>query len=280
MTALDAITLGVVQSGLQQVCNEMDLAFVRAAFSPVISEGLDRSDGIYAREDGKLIAQGELGSGLRRHDAVLDRASDRHQTASARGRRLRRERPLSRRHPPDGRALRAALLLQGRAFRLALEHRPLAGHRRHGAGRLSRRAPPRWCREGLRFPPIKLYKEGRIDEELLSVILSNIRVPEQRIGDIEAQSAALLVGARRMTALLDKYGVPLVEDVIREMRARAARQMRAKITTIPDGSYRGLAQVDSDGVVDEPLTSTCAFARKIPSSTSTWEAPARPAPGP
>ena len=39
----------------------MDLAFVRAAFSPVISEGMDRSDGIYARDDGALIAQGELG---------------------------------------------------------------------------------------------------------------------------------------------------------------------------------------------------------------------------
>ena len=61
MSELDPITLGVVQSGLQQVCNEMDLAFVRSAFSPVISEGLDRSDGIYAKEDGKLIAQGELG---------------------------------------------------------------------------------------------------------------------------------------------------------------------------------------------------------------------------
>ena len=57
-----------------------------------------------------------------------------------------------------------------------------------------------------------------------------------------------------MTALLDKYGRALVEDVIREMRQRAARQMRAKIETIPDGIYRGLAQVDSDGVVNEPLT--------------------------
>ena len=49
MTAgkLDPITLTVIQSGLQQVCNEMDLAFVRSAFSPVISEALDRSDGIY-----------------------------------------------------------------------------------------------------------------------------------------------------------------------------------------------------------------------------------------
>ena len=59
--ALDPITLAVIQNGLQQVCNEMDLAFVRAAFSPVISEAHDRSDGIYHRESGALIAQGELG---------------------------------------------------------------------------------------------------------------------------------------------------------------------------------------------------------------------------
>ena len=59
--ALDPVTLAVIQNGLQQVCNEMDLAFSRAAFSPVISETYDRSDGIYHRDDGALIAQGEDG---------------------------------------------------------------------------------------------------------------------------------------------------------------------------------------------------------------------------
>ena len=58
---LDPVTLAVIHNGLIQVCNEMDQAFVRAAFSPVISEGLDRSDGIYHRDSGELIAQGDLG---------------------------------------------------------------------------------------------------------------------------------------------------------------------------------------------------------------------------
>ena len=58
---LDPITLSVIQSGLQQVCDEMDLAFSRAAFSPVIAEANDRSDGIYSAEDGSLIAQGSQG---------------------------------------------------------------------------------------------------------------------------------------------------------------------------------------------------------------------------
>ena len=51
---LDPVTLTVIQNGLIQVCNEMDLAFVRSAFSPVISEGMDRSDGIYDATDGSL----------------------------------------------------------------------------------------------------------------------------------------------------------------------------------------------------------------------------------
>ena len=59
--ALDPVTLSVIQAGLQQVCDEMDLTFSRAAFSPVIAEANDRSDGIYSAEDGSLIAQGAGG---------------------------------------------------------------------------------------------------------------------------------------------------------------------------------------------------------------------------
>src|SRR5215472_15003887 len=61
MDAIDPVTLVVVQNGLQQVASEMDLTFERAAFSPVISEGFDRSDGIYDKDTGDVIAQGELG---------------------------------------------------------------------------------------------------------------------------------------------------------------------------------------------------------------------------
>src|SRR5262249_60527173 len=58
---IDALTLAVIQAGLQQVCNEMDVAFSRAAFSPVIAEADDRADGIYDRATGALIAHGEYG---------------------------------------------------------------------------------------------------------------------------------------------------------------------------------------------------------------------------
>ncbi|MFQ5792439.1 MAG: hydantoinase B/oxoprolinase family protein, partial [Acidobacteriota bacterium] len=107
--------------------------------------------------------------------------------------------------------------------------------------------------EGLRLPPVKLFKEGRMDDEILSIILSNIRIADQRIGDIKAQAAALTVGGRRLTLLLDRYGKERLEDAIAELKKRAAQQMRAKIAAIPDGVYEAVSHVDSDGVVNEPL---------------------------
>ena len=60
-TPVDPITLAVIEAGLGQVCTEMDIAFSRGAFSPVIAEADDRADGIYDRDTGALIAQGEFG---------------------------------------------------------------------------------------------------------------------------------------------------------------------------------------------------------------------------
>jgi N-methylhydantoinase B len=107
--------------------------------------------------------------------------------------------------------------------------------------------------EGLRLPPVKLFREGAMQPDILAIILANIRVPEERIGDIKAQVAALTVGEKRLTALLDRYGEPTVTACIAELRRRSDRMMRAHIAKIPDGVYAGEAFVDSDGVDPDPL---------------------------
>ena len=134
--------------------------------------------------------------------------------------------------------------------------------------------------EGLRLPPVKLFKKGEMDEEILSIILSNIRIADQRIGDIKAQAAALTVGERRLTVLLDRYGRDTVEDAIVELRARAERQMRAKIAQIPDGVYEGEAFVDSDGVVDEPLRIAMKITKKDTDLTFDMSGSSPPCQGP
>jgi N-methylhydantoinase B len=254
MTTPDPVTLAVIQSGLIQVCNEMDLAFVRSAFSPVISEALDRSDGIYARDTGDLIAQGDLGLpvfvGTMQFStqAVIERAK----SVSPGDVFIVNDPYLGGTHLMDVRFVRP-FFYKGELWCWLANtgHWPDTG----GAvpGGFSANATE-VEQEGLRLPPVKLYKRGVLDEEILSIILSNIRIADQRIGDIKAQAAALVVGERRLSELLDRYGDEVVSASIKELRSRAAEQMRAQIRTIPDGTYHGTAAVDSDGVVDEPLT--------------------------
>jgi len=255
--SLDPITLSVIQNGLQQVCNEMDLAFCRAAFSPVISEGMDRSDGIYAREDGALIAQGDLGLpvfvGTMQYSsrAVIERVRDNGWTVEPGDVFIVNDPYLGGTHLMDVRFVKP-FFYRGQLWCWLANtgHWPDIGGMVPGGFTANATEVEQ---EGLRLPPVKLFKKGVMDQEILSIILSNIRIADQRIGDIKAQAAALAIGEKRLTALLDRYGADVVEEAIAELRKRAAQQMRAKIATIPAGTYAGHAIVDSDGVVDEPL---------------------------
>ena len=237
----------------------MDLAFVRAAFSPVIAEALDRSDGIYHRDDGRADRPGRARpAGVRRHDAVLDpggdRARARREDPARRGDVFIVNDPVPRRHAPDGRQVRQAVLLP-RASCGAGSPTPATGPTPAAWCRAaSRPTPPRSSRRACACRRSSSSRQGRLDEEILAIILSNIRIADQRIGDIKAQAAALAIGERR----LDRAARPLRRGHRRRRdrraaRAARARQMRAKIAAIPDGAYEGEAFVDSDGVVDEPL---------------------------
>jgi N-methylhydantoinase B len=77
--------------------------------------------------------------------------------------------------------------------------------------------------EGLRLPPVKLFKRGEMDAEIYAIITSNIRIADQRIGDIRAQAAALKVGERRLTELIDRYGKGVVAKPRSGRCARARR---------------------------------------------------------
>ncbi|MBP5856611.1 hydantoinase B/oxoprolinase family protein [Marivibrio halodurans] len=252
-TAIDPVTLTVIQNGLAQVCNEMDLAFCRAAFSPVISEAMDRSDGIYAAGDGALIAQGDLGLpvfvGTMQYgtQAVIERVTDPRPDDVV----ICNDPYLGGTHLMDVRFYRP-FFYRGELFCWLANtgHWPDTGGMVPGG--FSARATE-VEQEGLRLPPVKLFKQGELDPEILAIIQSNIRISEQRIGDIKAQAAALKIGDKRLTALLDRYGAETVKAAIAQLRARSSQLMRAKIATIPDGTYEGEAFVDSDGVVDEPL---------------------------
>lgn len=255
---LDPVTLAVIQAGLQQVCDEMDLTFSRAAFSPVIAEADDRSDGIYSAEDGSLIAQGSKGLpvfvGVMQFSTrtIVERIRNGLTAAPEPGDIYIVNDPyLGGTHLMDVRF--AMPVWRDGAIYCWLSntgHWPDTGGMVPGGFSASAISAEQ---EGLRIPPVKLFKKGVLDTEIWQIICSNIRVSDQRIGDVQAQASALLIGAERLAVLLDRYGDATVTEAIAEMRVRAAQQMRAMIGLIADGSYSATAIVDSDGVVNEPL---------------------------
>lgn len=255
---LDPITLAVIQAGLQQVCDEMDLTFSRAAFSPVIAEADDRSDGIYSAEDGSLIAQGSKGLpvfvGVMQFSTrtIIARIANGETAAPEPGDIYIVNDPyLGGTHLMDVR-FAMPFWRDGKivCWLSNTGHWPDTGGAVPGGFSASAISAEQ---EGLRLPPVKLFKRGEMDREIWQIICSNIRVSEQRIGDVKAQAGALLVGAERLAGLMDRYGDAVVFAAIAEMRGLAARQMRAMIGLIAEGSYAARAYVDSDGVVNEPL---------------------------
>jgi N-methylhydantoinase B len=282
---IDPVTLAVIQAGLQQVCDEMDLTFSRAAFSPVIAEADDRSDGIYSAEDGSLIAQGSKGLpvfvGVMQFSTrtLVERIAKGITAAPEPGDIYIVNDPyLGGTHLMDVR-FAMPVWRQGRIWCWLSNtgHWPDTGGMVPGGFSASAISAEQ---EGLRLPPVKLFKKGVLDAEIWAIIQSNIRVADQRIGDVKAQASALMVGAERLGQLLDRYGDATVTEAIARMRDLAARQMRAMIGLIPEGSYAAKAIVDSDGVVNKPLTIALAVTRQGEGLTFDFTGSSEPCMGP
>jgi N-methylhydantoinase B len=101
--------------------------------------------------------------------------------------------------------------------------------------------------EGLRIPPIKIWDEGKPRKDILNMLLTNMRARRDQEGDFNALIGACQVGARNLTALLDKYGKQQVLDCIDVLMDMADKHMRSLISDVPDGVYSGTAVLEDAG---------------------------------
>lgn len=246
---IDPITLAVVQNGLKQVANEMDLVQEKTSFSPIVSEALDRANGIYRPATGEVIAQGDtglpvfVGAMQSTVGAVIGHFKDNLRPGDI---VLINDPYLGGSHLMDTKLV-APFFYRGRLWCFLAN----AAHWADIGGAVPggfTTASVEIHQEGLRIPPVKLYSEGKLVQDILDLVLANIRVPEERIGDIRAQAGAIRVGIRQLTALLDRYGAETVEAVIDELEVRSECQMRSCIEAVPDGVYSFTTFLDSDGV--------------------------------
>jgi len=107
--------------------------------------------------------------------------------------------------------------------------------------------------EGIRIPPVLLVRGGRMDREMLALILANVRTPVEREGDLLAQCMAIQRGEHRLLELVAKYGMAKVNRNMTALKDYSERMLRAAIRRLPPGRYRFEDYLDNDGVAARPV---------------------------
>lgn len=253
MKKLDPVDYAVISQALQAAAREMGTKLVRSAYSNIVREARDASAAILDR-DGSVIAQAEMvPMQLGSMNTTLRACLEVYPADT-----LVEDDFLVNNHPYRGGQhlqdvfIFTPVFVDGRLVAFSgttAHHLDLGG----GSAGLNNAATDVY-QEGLLLPPLKFSQSrdwhGGTFERLLE---ANIRVPDQTLGDFNAQFAANAVGIERVRQLCRKYGTDTVEASMQELIDYSERQLRAAIRAVPDGVYRGEDAVDDDGTSDEPL---------------------------
>jgi N-methylhydantoinase B len=107
--------------------------------------------------------------------------------------------------------------------------------------------------EGFRIPPVKVMRGGKVERDVLALLLNNVRTPEEREGDLGAQIAACNAGAERLRDVCRRYSLPRVTRAMDDLQEYADELMRAFLSRVPEGEYAAEDFLDDDGVSDDPV---------------------------
>lgn len=107
--------------------------------------------------------------------------------------------------------------------------------------------------EGLQFPCVKLYEEGRPVQSLIDLIGANVRLPDMTLGDMYAQAASLRLGERRFQELCNKYGLDVIMGSIEALLDYGERMTRLELAKLPKGTYEAEDWIDDDGIGNGPF---------------------------
>ncbi len=107
--------------------------------------------------------------------------------------------------------------------------------------------------EGLRIPPVKIMRGGKLVADVLALLLNNVRTPEEREGDLGAQIAACQTGVQRLHEICARYGIARAKKAAADLLVYSEEMMQAFLRTIPPGHYQAEDFLDDDGVDDKPV---------------------------
>ena len=250
MTEARGIELELFRHLLGSIAEEMGLVLRKTSYSANIKERRDYSCAVYDAR-GEAVAMGDhmpvhLGAMPLSVRAAMD-AFELEPGDIA----LLNDPFRGGTHLPDITAV-APVFTRGRrpAFYLANRaHHADVGGMSPGSMPLAREI----FQEGIRIPPVRIQRRGKIDRDLLNLLLANVRTPVEREGDLMAQLASIHRGEVRLREMVAKLGETRVVRDMRALQDYSARMMQAAIRGLPRGVYRFEDCLDSDGVTPEPV---------------------------
>jgi N-methylhydantoinase B len=242
----DRITLSVLTHRLESIVQEMGEAMLRTAYSQILNSSRDFSTAL-CDAGARLVAQAEhvpihVGAMPWAVEAVREFFRGRIRPGDV---FLLNDPYHGGNHLPDLTALVPVFVDDElRFWSINRAHQSDIGGSTHGA--YNPGATEIW-QEGLRITPLRLYDAGRLLDDVLELIATNVRHPHEFMGDLRAMVGSARLGERRLLALLGEYGAPTLLAAVDEILDSAERQARACIRTWKDGVYRGEAILDDDG---------------------------------
>ena len=246
---LDPVSLTILQNALRSVTDEAYLALMKSAYSTNIKERHDHSI-VLMDAQGRIVVQaerslpGHVGATLGLLEAILERygvdeihpgdmfiTNDPYKGGTT--------------HLPDIN-ISKPIFVDGRFVALIstmAHHADMGGA---APGSMSSQLTNTY-QEGIRIPAVKLFSEGKLNNDLFDFILMNVRLPQERRGDYFAQVAACNLGERRMAELAERYSADVLEAAFDETITRTTRRIETALKRIPDGVYRFEDVMDDDG---------------------------------
>src|SRR5579864_1731985 len=258
--ARDPIELEIFKNLYHSIAEEMGAALRRTAFSPNIKERRDYSCAVFDSQ-GEVIAMGDhmpvhLGSMPMSVRAAIEKCE------LTPGDMVMLNDPFAGgTHLPDitlvapvfvGNGGSQAVRKRGAApdfYVASRAHHADVGGTYPGSMGLCREI----YQEGFRIPPVKVMRGGTIDRDVLALLLTNVRTPGEREGDLGAQIAACHTGVTRLREICARYGFPRAQRAATDLLAYSEEMMRAFLAQVPPGVYRAEDFLDNDGVSETPV---------------------------
>ena len=272
----DSIELEIFKNLFHSIAEEMGAALARTAFSPNIKERRDYSCAVFDAA-GEAIAMGDhmpvhLGSMPMSVRAAIDAL-----TLMPGDVAMLNDPFCGGTHLPDITLVSPVFIKQNLFIKQNQTRRSQSASRARSAGGQLDPLPDFFvasrahhadvggayagsmgpCREiyqeGFRIPPVHIVKRGEPQRDVLALLLNNVRTPEEREGDLNAQLAACHTGAERLRQLCSRYSLPRVQRAAAGLLDYSENMMRAFLAMVPRGVYRAEDFLDDDGVSEKPV---------------------------